>query len=473
MSLEVIIGLEIHAQLNTATKLFCGCDNDAFNKEPNTLVCPICMGLPGVLPVANKAAIEKVVRIGKAFHSTINTHSKFDRKNYFYPDLPYGYQISQYDEPVCSGGYVDYMLDKDTIKRVSMTRVHLENDAGKLTHSGPDSLADYNRAGSPLAEIVTNPDIRSALEAREFAKMIQRILRYVNASDADMEKGMMRFDASISMRPIGDTKLYPRAEIKNLNSFTSLYKALKYEIKKQTELWNDGKIPNKETTVGWNEEKECTYLMREKESAADYRYFPDPDLPPLELTNSFIDDACSDIHTLPVDTYNRYRSLQLTHDEALTLIDNDVLRAWYEDVIAINTTPTYAKKASNILLSVLKSYDNAFNSKLTVQHITDVLALLDTNKISSTGMKTALEVAMDTGDSIADIVIHKGLEQSDNTNELTVWIQNVLNNNPKSVDDYKMGKQNALQFLTGQVMKESKGRANPSKIQEILMQMML
>jgi len=279
--------------MNTKTKMFCGCDNDAWGKDPNTVVCPVCMGHPGTLPVPNRAVIEKAIRSSKALKCTVNQKSHFDRKNYFYPDLPAGYQISQYKFPLASDGIVKFSItDPKTNTSVPaecrILRLHIENDAGKLTHRGNHSLCDYNRAGTPLMEIVTEPDLRSPRSAGAFAEELRRILIAVGSSEADMFKGMMRFDASISLRPKGDTKLYPRVEIKNLNSFKALEKALTYQEKLLRKLWEEGKQPTGETTVGWIDDEERTQLLRDKESAADYRYFSEPDIPPLVFTSEYI-----------------------------------------------------------------------------------------------------------------------------------------------------------------------------------------
>jgi aspartyl-tRNA(Asn)/glutamyl-tRNA(Gln) amidotransferase subunit B len=322
MELEPIIGLEIHAQLSTKSKLWCGCDNDAFGATPNTRVCPVCMGFPGMLPVLNRQALKKSVRAAAALGCQIQEFSKFDRKNYFYPDLPLGFQISQYDQPISLKGKV--FIDFDGKHHsIGITRVHLENDAGKLIHTKDGTLCDYNRSGTPLIEIVTEPDLRSPEEAQIFAKEIQKILRTVDASDADMEKGMMRFDASISLRKKGTHSLHPRAEIKNLNSFASLGKALAYEIKRQTKLWGKGSPPEKETTVGWLDNEEKTHILRDKESAHDYRYFPEPDIPPVTFTQKQIKEIENSLPELPLVKFRRYqKEFHLTQPEALKLSED-------------------------------------------------------------------------------------------------------------------------------------------------------
>src|SRR3989338_2389166 len=293
MELETIIGLEVHAQMNTKTKMFCSCDNDAWGKEPNTTVCPICMGHPGTLPVPNRSVIEKAIRASKAIKCTVNRMNHFARKNYFYPDLPAGFQISQYKHPLASNGLVKFSItdaktNKSEPAECRILRLHIENDAGKLTHRGNHSLCDYNRAGTPLMEIVTEPDLRSSKAASSFAEELRRILIGAGASVADMYKGMLRCDASISLRPKGENKLYPRTEIKNLNSFKAVEKALFYEIEKQKKLWANGEANEEEITVLWDDEKQQTRFMRDKEGAADYRYFPEPDIPEVDLSEEEI-----------------------------------------------------------------------------------------------------------------------------------------------------------------------------------------
>jgi len=464
MELEVIIGLEIHAQLNTKTKLFCSCDNDAFGAAPNTKVCPVCMGFPGMLPVLNKAALRKGVTAGAALGCEVMPYSKFDRKNYFYPDLPNGFQISQFDEPICGMGRVHFLVG-DEEKSIQMTRVHLEIDAGKLSHTTTHTLCDYNRSGTPLVEMVTEPELRSAEEARDFAKQVQRILRYTNASDADMEKGMMRFDASVSLRPMGDTKLYPRAEIKNLNSFTALYKAISYEVKKQTKLWEAGTPPISETTVGWLDDKGVTKLLRDKESAHDYRYFPEPDLPPMTWTEEQIQEIHASIPELPMARYKRYRAAGINHENAYIMSDDRSVSDFYDAAVA---TGANAKKTLSVITSVLMAEDGWINSKITPQIVGESVQLAAAGTISSSGLKKILLKAMETRQSATEIMKSEGLEQVQDTGQMEAWADEVIAANEASVSDYKNGKEQALQYLVGQTMKISRGQANPGKMVEIL-----
>ena len=466
MELETIIGLEIHAQLNTKSKLFGFSDNDSFGAPPNSRIDEIDLGLPGVLPVLNKSCVTKACHAALALGCTIQPYSKFDRKNYFYPDLPFGYQISQYDQPLALDGQViiDNPPDKGKIggsgsKTIGITRVHIENDAGKLTHTADQTLCDYNRSGAPLIEIVTEPDLRSADEARTLAREIQKILRYVNASNADMEKGMMRFDASISLRPKGDAKLYARAEIKNLNSFQSLYKALKYEQQRQTTLWEAGTPPTKETTMGWLDNEQKTHVLRDKESADDYRYFPEPDLPPLTFSEKEICDLQAALPELPRAKYQRYiDELKLSDQDALKLSENPELAKFFEDTTTLSKNP---KKSANLILSVILSQTNWQDSPITPQFVADAIELLTTDKISSTGAKELLYAGMKTEKSAEALLQELGLEQSSNTGEMEAIVDQIIAENPNEVADFRAGNQRVMGHFMGQFMKATQGKGNP------------
>ena len=465
MDLEIIIGLEIHAQLSTNSKLFCSCDNDAFGAEPNTRVCPVCMGFPGMLPVLNQEALDKGVRGAAALGCTIKKFSKFDRKNYFYPDLPNGFQISQFDQPISEKGIVTIRLE-DTFKDIGITRVHLENDAGKLTHTESGTLCDYNRSGTPLVEIVTEPDLRSPDEARSLAQEVQKILRAVGTSNADMEKGMMRFDASISLRPRGEKKLYPRTEIKNLNSFSALHKALNFELKKQKKAWEAGTPSDKELTVGWLEDQAVTKLLRDKESATDYRYFPEPDLPPVVFTEEEIEAIMETVPELPLVKFQRYQEdFKLTEAEALKITESPSLYDFYESAVELSDEP---KKVANLFLSVVIARQDWMQTPITPQHLADTLELQVSGKVSSSSAKEILIAAMETGESAKDLVESLGLEQQSNAGELEAWVEQVIAGNPKVVEDIKNGKDKGIQFLMGQVMKLSGGTANPPLVMEML-----
>ena len=475
MELETIIGLEIHAQLSTKSKLWCNCDNDAFGVTPNTRICPVCTGFPGVLPVLNKLALEKALRAAVALGCKIQNFSKFDRKNYFYPDLPTGYQITQNDKPFSLRGKVEILVptkdehgnvSKISAKKIKITRIHLENDAGKMTHTEQGSLVDFNRAGTPLIEIVTEPDLRSAIEARALAQEIQKILRVVGASKADMEKGMMRFDASVSLRPKGDKKLYARAEIKNLNSFSSLEKAINFEISRQSKLWQKGNPPDKDSTRGWVEEIEETKLLRAKESADDYRYFPEPDIPPLVFTDEEIEDISRDLPELPTEKFWKYKKeYKLSDLNALKLSESHELSDFYEEIVKLSEKP---QESAKLIFSVLLSNDEWSKSLINPEHFADVITLLDRAVISSSGAKKILNKAMETGEQAEILMVEMGLEQVSNNDELEKWIEEVLEKNPQTVSDFKNGKEKVLGFLVGQVMKISRGTANPVLVQKTI-----
>ncbi len=465
MKLEMVIGLEIHVQLNTKSKLYSRADNDAFGANPNTRINEVDLGFPGVLPVLNAAAVQKSARAVAALNGEIQPFSKFDRKNYFYPDLPMGYQITQFDKPIGLGGFVEINVDGQK-KKIGITRLHLENDAGKMTHTGDKSYLDYNRAGSPLIEIVTEPDMRNAEEAQAFAKEIQKIVRFANVSDADMEKGMMRFDASISLRPVGENKLYTRTEIKNLNSFTSLYKAILFEQKRQTDLWETGNAPSQETTRGWNEGLGETLLMRTKESADDYRYFPEPDLPPITFTEEEICAIKKSVPELSAQKMERYMTeWGISEAEALKLTESVDLTNFFEAIVAQAPCP---KKSASYFLSVVLADTEWKKSCITPQGIADALHLLEENKISASGTKKLIKALMNEEKSAEELMKELGLEQVSDTGAIEAWVDEVLAENEKAVADVKNGEMKVVGFLVGQIMKKSRGSANPGMIQSLL-----
>lgn len=474
-TLEVIIGLEVHAQMSTKTKMFCGCDNDAFGKEPNTTVCPVCMGHPGTLPVANREAVLKAVRASLALGCTVNPHSHFDRKHYFYPDLPSGFQISQYDFPLASHGGVDYDMTDDggkvtASKRCRIHRLHIENDAGKLTHRGRTTLCDYNRAGTPLMEIVTEPDLRSADEAVAFAQELRRILIAVGASDADMFKGMMRFDASISLRESGTEKLNPRSEIKNLNSFKALEKALQYEEKRLRALWEETGGPlGGDITVGWQDDEEKTRMLRDKEGAADYRYFPEPDIPPLEFTTDFIEEERKTLPVLPRAQCGSYKELGLDEAQAGQLMDDAHLKAIFD---AVHAHTKDAKRTSGLvltqLLGALKAEGKTPEEGPSADRMLGLVALIDSGKISANAGKDVLAKMVATGKDAQTIVEEEGMGQISDAGAIQAMVDAVIAANPKAVEDIKAGKMAAMGSLVGGVMKASKGQANPALVNELL-----
>jgi aspartyl-tRNA(Asn)/glutamyl-tRNA(Gln) amidotransferase subunit B len=494
---DVIIGLEIHAELKTKSKMFCRCDNDANNKKPNSVVCPICLGHPGTLPYPNRQAIEWTILLGMALDCKINELSKFDRKNYFYPDLPKGYQISQYDLPFCYDGQLE--LDETTIK---ITRIHLEEDTGKNTHpKGKNySQIDFNRSGTPLVEMVTEPVIPDAQIAKKFCQRYQQILRYLDISNADMEKGEMRCEANISVQengkwkyegdcrilPIGDYKLNPKIEVKNINSFRAIEKAIDYEIKRQTQAIEDGEKLVQETR-GWNEDKGQTISQRLKETSADYRYFPEPDIPPIKLTSEEIAKIKTGLIELPPAKKKRFmEQYNLTNDDAEIIISDKHLADYTEKVISelrawIEATGDswerqknkLAKAVANWLLSELLKHLNANNKnlkdlKITPENFAELIALIYQNKINSSAGQKILEIMYNRGGDPTQIMSELGLEQIDDEKALENIISDILNKNQNQVQEYRQGKQNVLQYLVGQVMAATKGKANPVKTAKLL-----
>ncbi|MDD5623684.1 MAG: Asp-tRNA(Asn)/Glu-tRNA(Gln) amidotransferase subunit GatB [Candidatus Peribacteraceae bacterium] len=474
--MEAIIGLEVHAQMNTKTKMFCGCDNDAFGKPPNVTVCPICMGHPGTLPVPNKEAVAKAVKAALAIRCTIAPACHFDRKHYFYPDLPAGFQISQYDFPLAKGGLVEYDITDASGKPVAerqcrITRLHMENDAGKLTHRGDRTLCDYNRAGTPLMEIVTEPDLRSAEDAVAFAQELRRILIAVGASDADMFKGMMRFDASISLREKGTTKLNPRSEIKNLNSFKALEKALQYEEKRLAKLWEKEGGPLKnDITVGWLDEEEKTRMLRDKETADDYRYFPEPDIPPLQFDAKEIEAVRKALPPLPREEKKKLASLGLTEAEALQLNDDPELMQRFS---AVYQKTKDAKRASSIVITQLKGFLGAQGKQVSdgpgVPDLLKLVEVIDSGSISANAGKEVLESMVETGKAPDTIIAEKGMKQISDDSAIEALVDKAIAANPQAIESFRKGKSAALGAIVGWVMKESRGQANPAKVNEFLM----
>jgi aspartyl-tRNA(Asn)/glutamyl-tRNA(Gln) amidotransferase subunit B len=473
--LETIIGLEIHAQMSTKTKMFCGCDNDAWNKAPNTTVCPVCMGHPGTLPIPNAKAVAKAVRMSLALGCTVAPDCHFDRKHYFYPDLPSGFQISQYDFPLAKAGSVSYELRDSsggvTGQRICrITRLHMENDAGKLTHRGTKTLCDYNRAGTPLMEIVTEPDLRSAEEAVAFTQELRRILVAVDASEADMFKGMMRFDASISLREIGTEKLNARSEIKNLNSFKSLEKAIQYEEKRLRALWEkDGGPMKGAITVGWMDDEEKTRMLRDKETADDYRYFPEPDIPPLCFDAKELEAIRKSLPQLPKELRDHYLSLGLDSKQAMQVIDDAALRSVFD---AVYTQTKDGKRAVSLVLTQLLGFLNAANkpvgqgpSAAAMVELADAIA---TGAISGNAGKDVMEKMVATGKSAKEIISAEGMQQISDDSAIEELVKRAIEANPQAIKSWQAGKEAALGTIVGWVMKESKGQANPGKVNAIL-----
>ena len=473
--LETIIGLEVHAQMNTKTKMFCSCDNDAFGKAPNTTVCPICMGHPGTLPAPNGEAVKKAVIAALALKGTVNAQNHFDRKHYFYPDLPCGFQISQYDFPLSSGGTVSFVVRDDSGQVISegrcgITRLHMENDAGKLTHRGSKTLCDFNRAGTPLMEIVTEPDLRSPEEAVAFAQELRRILIAVGASDADMFKGMMRFDASISLKEKGAKDLNPRSEIKNLNSFKALEKALKYEEKRLRKEWekNGGPLP-RDITVGWLDEEEKTKMLREKETADDYRYFPEPDIPPLTFTKKDIENIRKELPALPQERKQQYMDLGLDEALAVQLTDQPELQRIFD---AVYKKTNDAKRSSGLvltqLLGFLKAEEKEISDAPGVEAMVELAGKIESGTISANAGKDVLEKMVQTGKTASQIIEKEGMQQISDDSAIEKLVLKAIDANPQAIESFKRGKEAALGTIVGWVMKESKGQANPAKVNEIL-----
>ncbi|MBI4652731.1 Asp-tRNA(Asn)/Glu-tRNA(Gln) amidotransferase subunit GatB [Candidatus Kuenenbacteria bacterium] len=550
-----IIGLEIHVQLKTKSKMFCGCDNSGENQPQNTTVCPVCMGFPGALPVINEQAVEWTILMGLALNGEIAKFSKFDRKNYFYPDLPKGYQISQFDFPFVKNGY---LIIPESNKKIRLNRIHLEEDAAKLLHSQNKkySLIDFNRSSTPLMEIVTEPDFRTSQEAKNFLQELRLIAKYQDISDADMEKGHLRCDANISLMPSEELNnnnfdaakflknLYPKTEIKNLNSFKAVERALEYEIKRQTKLWEQGNPPKEQTTRGWDENKGITVEQRIKEEAHDYRYFPEPDLPPLYIEKKFLEKIKLQLRELPQQKRIRFiEEYGFTLNEAKILTENRALSYYTEQVISelrewffsfdksrtfpqsiklckknlyntnlssqqtmgysrkvrdkieeeqrekiwqenkekickltaswlINRLAKHLSEAKIKIPTCLSDLDQTFwkeqSLKISPENFAELLCLIYKNKINQTNGQKVLEEMFKTGAEPSDIIKEQKLEQVSDESELDNLAKKIIENNPKVVEEYKNGKQNAMQFLIGQMMKESKDKANPQIVIEIL-----
>lgn len=473
---EVVIGIETHVQLATKTKLFCGCNNDAREAEPNSYVCPVCTGMPGALPVLNKRAVELSLQAGHALNAYENAtefHSKFDRKNYFYPDSPMNYQITQFDEPIVGKGYVEFPVDGET-KRVGITRAHLEADAGKLTHpAGTDySLVDLNRAGTPLLEIVSEPDMRSAAEAKAYAQELYNLMRYAGVSDANLYYGNMRFDVNVSLRPVGSKEFGTRTESKNLNSFRAVAGVVEYETKRQAELLDKGETIVQETR-GWDENKGETFSQRSKEEAHDYRYFPEPDIPPLVITEKMLAAAREafpeDRHPHHIRTVMMEHGLQNKVAEAL--LAEPELAFLYLDAVE-GARKGYHRRISNWLTGEVKalmlSETIGPGPHLTPKRIIDLADMVEDGELSSTAAKEVLVEVMKTGREPKIIAKNKNLIQNSDTGALEKIVDEVIAANPEPWEQFKAGEQKVLGFLVGQVMKASKGQANPPMVNDIL-----
>ncbi len=479
---QPVIGLEIHVELKTNSKMFCSCANDPNESQANVNVCPVCLGHPGTLPVINKEAVRRVIKTGLALKSEISMVSKFDRKNYFYPDLPKGYQISQYDMPIAQKGELKFKIKGKEPKTIRITRVHLEEDTGSLVHSkGADySLVNFNRAGIPLMELVTEPDMSSALEARKFSQELHLLLRYLKVSEANMEKGQLRIEANISIKPKSSKALGTKVEIKNLNSFRVVEKAIDYEIKRQEEVLKKGKKVVQETR-GWDEKKSVTVSQREKEQAHDYRYFPEPDLPPLKFSKDKINEIRAEIPELPYNKRTRLSDeYKLDEDSVEFFVYNKDLGEYFEKVVS-EFEPNLSKDklhnlitlATNYIITDLQSLlkERAVEGEdflITPENFAEFISLIENKTILSKVAKTVLLEMFQTGADPSNIIEEKGLTQISDEEEILIFIEEIISKNQKAVSDFKKGKENALQFLIGQVMTRTKGRINPEQARKIL-----
>ena len=477
---ETVIGLEVHVQLITNSKMFRSCSADYSGAEPNTHVCPVCLGLPGVLPVINEEAIRLIVAIGLSLNCKVSDFSKFDRKNYLYPDLMKGYQVSQFDLPICENGWQDLEIDEGLF-RCGITRVHMEEDTARLLHrknaGGSYSLVDINRSGVPLVEIVSEPDMRSPEQARAYLISLRQLLRMIGASNANMEEGNFRCDANISLRPFGETELGTKVEIKNMNSFRSVYDALCFEQVRQAKALIEGENIVQETR-GWNQEKGITISQRVKEEANDYRYFPEPDLPPLTLSNDFVENIRSEIPELPSAKKQRFVSLGLNEFEAGTLSEDRSRANYFDNLVESleGKSERAPKLAANWMLGEVARWDNEHVGKelsefpIKADSLAELIVLTEEGVITNAVAKQVFEKMLSDGLGAKQIVEKDGLAQlgEEAGDELVAIVRSVINDNDKALADYLAGKSSALKFLLGQVMRQTKGRADHALVQSLL-----
>ena len=482
MEYEVVIGLEVHAQLLTQSKMFCSCGAGYQDAPPNTYVCPVCMGMPGVLPVINKRAVEHVIRTGLALNCRINGETKFDRKNYPYPDLMKGYQISQYDQPIASDGSLQIDVDGGE-RSVAVTRVHLEEDVAKLLHRTEQhgegySLLDVNRAGVPLMEVVSEPEMRSADEARSYLTRLRSILQYIEVSTANMEEGSFRCDANISVRPRGAVELGPKVEVKNMNSFRSVHRALQYEAERQVRAAMEGERIVQETR-GWVEERGVTVSQRTKEYASDYRYFPEPDLPPLVLDPEWVEQIRQSLPELPRARNARFVSEYGLPDYDATLLTGSKATAdYFESVMAAapgsnGRLPQVAKSVSNWMLGELtrllhESGTGVDDIKIQPGHLIQLIEMVEAGTLNSNMAKAVFEEMFKTGTAPGEIAEASGMAQISDEDAIRAAVGQAIAGNPEPVSDYLKGKETAVRFLIGQVMKETRGKANPQLVSQLL-----
>lgn len=474
MEFETIVGLEVHAELNTKTKIYCNCKN-AFGLEVNTQICPICTGMPGTLPTLNEKVVEYAVKMGHATNCTINNVCKQDRKNYFYPDLPKAYQISQADIPLCEHGYVDIMIDGNE-KRIGITRIHIEEDAGKMLHNDAfqGTLVDFNRCGVPLIEIVSEPDMRSSAEAKAYLDTLKSILQYIDISDCKMEQGSIRCDVNVSVRPKGSTEFGKRVEMKNVNSFSGAMRAIDYEANRQIEALSRGEEIYQETRR-WDDQKGVNVVLRTKEDAQDYRYFPEPDLSTIYIPVEKVEELKKEIPELPNAKVKRYvKELGLSQTDAELIAENLPRVKLFDECIEISKNRVSPKVISNWVLGDVSKYMNETGkdiaeTPLNASLLCRIVELIETKEISNTSGKVIFEEIIAGNTDIDKIIEEKGLKQISDDSAIEKIVNDVLAVNQKSVEDYRGGKTNALGFLVGQCMKASKGQANPAKCKELVL----
>lgn len=467
---EIVMGLETHVRVKSQTKMFCTCKNATdLAPEPNIHVCPVCMGFPGQLPTLSEGVVDLAVRASHALSSHVQNVSEFDRKSYFYPDLPMAYQITQMYHPITMGGEVRTLVDGE-LKTFRIHHMHIENDAGKLVHANGKTLCDYNRAGSPLMEIVTEPDFRSKADVLAYLEEIQKLMRWCGASDADMEKGQLRCDVNISIRPHGQKEFGTRVELKNINSFSSIGRAIDAEFARQVEILEEGGTLDQETR-GWNDEKGYSTSLRSKEDAMDYRYFPDPDLPPLHISDEFISER--KLSELPIDRRLKYlNEYKLIEDDARILSNDRITSDFYEELVNISGDP---KKSCSYITTVLFAIFESAPEKITLADVkaetrefAAVIKMVNADEISSTNSKIVMEKLVFEGGNAMEWTEKLGLKQSNDTGALEAIVDEVLVQNASQVEEYKGGKENLFGFFVGQCMKASKGQGNPKMFTEIL-----
>ena len=472
MPYEAIIGMEVHVQLLTTSKMFCGCSADYASAPPNTHVCPICLAMPGVLPVINQAAVEATILAGLALGCEIPEFSKFDRKNYPYPDLPKGYQISQYDFPLCVNGRLEIQVGGEP-KIIRIHRVHLEEDTAKLIHQDDGSLIDFNRAGVPLMEIVSEADIRSAEDAWQYLTRLRTILRYLGVSTGNMEEGAIRCEANVSLRSVGAKEFGTKVEVKNLNSFRAVRQAIAYEIERQSRLLDEGERV-RQVTMGWDENRHCTVFQRSKEYADDYRYFPEPDLPPLKLTREFVDNICDRLPELPDAKRERFtREYSIKADDAALLTEDRGIADYFEAAVEATHGTLQPQILANWIVGEIfrllrESLTEVTQIKVAPEELVTLVGLVVKGDINATSGKEVLAEMFSSGESAKSIVESKGLTQISDEAQLSQIVQTVLEKNPKPVRQYLEGKQTVIGFLVGQVMRETRGRANAQIVKKLL-----